>query len=499
MIGITGVGKSSPYSVDVSTDYTGVHVKVLWGMYSRWLELQGSHIKVRNIFMNSNKSSKGKGKQQQIAVKPKANTGNRGNSLQQPSLNSLSPKESSFVQQIMCPELCKGGSPMLSPALVAARAQATHYKLEHVIANIADDTTVCVKPTLNPVSITTQNSQTIGVLYFEGLIDSEGFFVGEAFAGDEDTSLSEFQLVALLHTAQIKGRTGLNVQLDGGAAFNMDTIGWPPGTYRFFGYDPVALAWVDYGTFDGDSAGSGNNQVAFTMNANGAVALSIQGDGGSFVPGLVDLPTLIVNANNSMHTVVSSATHSPVSIVLPEGTERFRITSLAVKGTFFGSTLNDQGEIAIARTYPGWTPFDSDSPAWDTIASLPFQSYDGRLELGAHGWWLPTDVRELDFRNVNAELTSLDLTRLWMAVRGADPTATLRIELDIVLEFYSPSYFFSKDPVPYFSDRAGRIMHLLGNETCVGDNPGHLARIAGIGKKVAQGMKTVGEVASIFA
>jgi len=424
-------------------------------------------------------------------VKPAVNSS-------QKLLQSLSPKERDMIEQVVCPELCKGGSPMLLPSLVPARAQATHYKLEHVIANIADDTTVCIKPTLHPVSITQNSSIDVGGMFFYGEVGGDGFFHGEVFSIDAQNPASEYVLTSLLHTGQIKGKTGVPLALDAGDTFNMGTMGWPPGTFRFYGYDSVAQAWVDYGTFDGNSAGSGNNYTAFTINGNGASALSIQADAGAFVPGPVEIPELIAVTPNSMHTVVSSQTHSPISIDLPEGTERFRITGLAVKATFFGSTLNDQGEIAIARTYPGWTPFDGDSPAWDTIASLPFQSYDGRLEQGCHGFWLPTDLNEIDFRNVTAELTSLDLTRLWIAVRGADPTATLRIELDMILEFYSPSYFFQKNPTPYFSDRAGRLMHLLGNELCVSDNPGHLAKLANITKKVASGVKTAGEIASIF-
>lgn len=246
------------------------------------------------------------------------------------------------------------------------------------------------------------------------------------------------------------------------------------------------------GTFVSGSGGvGGDNIVTFTVGANDCSAFSVNGVFNDFVPGPVD--TLMTG---SFMSSLFTAEHEPIEIQLPDQTERYRVTAMGCKITFFGSTLNNEGEIAGALTYPGWTPYGGQS-AWDEIAQLPFQSYDGRLETGFHGFWVPTDVSELDFPEVGPEFSSGQYTRLWAAIKGADPTASIRVELDMIVEFYSPLPYFSKSPTPYFSDYCGRLMHSLGLQTCVGDNPGHLARLGNICKTVAKTVKTAGEVAAM--
>lgn len=405
----------------------------------------------------------------------------------------LSQREQALIKQIVTPDIARGGSAILSPSMVPARAQATHYRLEHVFEGIPENFCFCVKPTLYPVSATMEQSIPIETVNLQGEITIDGEFIGEVYAGSDDGN-GNWELNYLVHTAEYAGRSAFAITLPPADVVDVSTILWPAGQYEVFFYDSVALAWLNMGTFSAQSAGVGNNVVSFTVGANPIYAIAISGLTGDFVPGPVESFMTFQTGTSS----TSVATHTPVGITLPEGTERWRITAMAVKATFFGSTLNNQGEIAIARTYPGWTPFQGALEPWDAIAQLPFQSYDGRLEFGAHAFWLPSDVTEMDFRNSNVEFTSLDLTRIWGCIKGADPSAAIRLELDLVLEFYSPFPYFNKDPVPYFSDRHGRLLYELGNITCVGDNPGHLGRIGGIMKTVAKGVKTAGEIATLL-
>lgn len=432
--------------------------------------------------MNSSSDNKGKGKKKAQETKALLER------------ETLTAKERALITQIICPDVSRGGSAILTPALVPARAQATHYRLEHVFTGVPDNFCFCVKPTLQPISATNQTPFTLSSMTLEGEIGLNGDFVGEAYEGDD--SGGDWVLNYLAHTEQFVGKSAVAIDMSAGDVLSIGTIGWPQGQYEVFFFDTVALVWLNMGTFFANSAGVGNNVVPFTVGVNPVSAFAISGVMNDYVPGPVR--SQIVFNIGVTTTSNSVATHVPITITLPSGSERWRITAMAVKATFFGSTLNNQGEIAIARTYPGWTPFTSALEPWDAIAQLPFQSYDGRLEFGAHAFWLPSDIKEMDFRDSNDQFDSLDMTRIWGCIKGADPSAAIRVELDLILEFYSPLPYFNKQPVPYFSDRAGRLLFELGQITCVGDNPGHLARMGGIMKTVAKGVKTAGEIASLL-
>jgi len=408
--------------------------------------------------------------------------------------SKLTAYDLAWIKQVMLPEAGRGGSAILTPAPTPARAQASHFRLEHIIENIADDTVVCVKPTLYPVSVSNQGTVTSSGFHMEGVINAQGYFEGEFYdvesVGGSDPGLN-LEFVAF--TGEFENQTAMRFVMTPGTVMEITQKGWPYGTYRTFFWDLVALAWVDMGTFD---SRTGGGTVAFTVGSNAIGAVYIKGDADEYVSGAVySMATF-----SDPITLEASRTHSPVALDIPQTSERYRITALAVKITFFGSTLNDEGAIAAARTYPGWTPYDTDDP-WDAIASLPFANFDGRASQGIHAFWLPTDMKELDFRTYGsgAEFSSLDYTRIWCAMKGVDSTASMRIELDAIVEFYAPEPYYSKDPCPYLRDKYGEIYYLLGLAPCVGDNPGHLARIASIGKKVAKAVDTAAGVAAMFA
>jgi hypothetical protein len=408
----------------------------------------------------------------------------------------LSPYDHAWIKQIMLPEACRGGSAMLSPAPTPARAQAAHFRLEHVITGVQDDTTVCVKPTLHPVSVTTQAPVTSGYFNIEGAVSPDGSMQGEYYDFDEGSGgVTTLEFVG--YTSQFQGKSAMIVSAPAASVITFTPKGWPNGSFTVSFYDSVADTWDNMGLFDTTTT----NSTPFTVGANAISAIAVEGDAGTFLPGYINQAGVSITAPQ-LFTFSGTLIHEPVEIDLPDDAERYRITALSVKVTFFGSTLNNQGEAAVARTYPGWTPYGGGS-AWDNIASLPFNSYDGRVENGVHCFWLPTDMDELDFRNNFSEFSSLDYTRIWIALKGLDSTASVRVELDAIVEFYSPDPLFSKDPCPYLKDKYGEILYYLGLANPSGDNPGHLARIAGIGKKVAKaaetGASTIAKVAGTAA
>jgi len=401
----------------------------------------------------------------------------------------MTPYDKAWIEQMLYPEMVRSGSAIISPALSPARAQASHFRLEHIIEGpIADNTTICVKPALYPVTVTTESPLQASGMTMRGQIDFQGDFQGEASSGSMQNG--QYQLDVYIHTAQYDARPAFILSMDTGTVFNLSVEGFPFGVYNVWFHYPGG--WSDMGTIK-----TTDSVVPFTAVQDvDAVSFSANGPD-SFTPGpawgVFDV------TSPAVMTFTASTTHYPVKLKIPTTTEQYRITALAAKVTFFGSDIYNEGGVAGARVYPGWTPFrDGIDSAWDAVAQLPVNSYDGRIQQGAHCFWIPIDVKELDFRSPNSDLQSFDLSRFWFVVKGLNADASLRVELDVVVEFYSPEPVYNHDPTPYMSDKYGEILYYLGMQSPVGDNPGHLARLANIAKTVAKGVAMAGQVATLF-
>lgn len=149
------------------------------------------------------------------------------------------PYEEALLRQITSPEIARGGDALLSPSLVPARAQACHFRLEHVFENITEDFTVCFKPTLHPVSATKQTSEPITALGIQGEIGLNGQLYSEVYSGDQNGPDENYDLYYLNHTADFNDRSAVVVTLPAASLVNIHTIGWSKGTYELWFYDSV--------------------------------------------------------------------------------------------------------------------------------------------------------------------------------------------------------------------------------------------------------------------
>lgn len=406
--------------------------------------------------------------------------------------DKLTAYDKAWLQQMLYPELVRSGSALLSPCLSPARAQASHFRIEHVLEGpIADNTTIMVSPTLHPISISAQQPVSANGFVCYGIINLEGEFVGEYFQGEN--SNENFELDLRGHTVNYATKSAIMVNFDAGDAINVNVSKAAWGEWDVFFYETGTSSWANMGSINVEHG----TQTFTAVNAGSAIALGPHAVD-SYMPG--GIVWYVVNTTGPF-TFSTPSTHFPISLALPSNTERFRVTALAAKVTFFGSDIYNQGGLTGARTGPGWTPYtgaDGISGGWDTVASLPCLNYDGRTAEGLHGFWIPSDLKEYDFRPYGGLATSHDLSRLWFVTRGLAAEASLRVELDVVVEFYSPSPIYNHDPVPYLSDKYGEILFYLGCANPVGDNPGHLARLGKIAKGVGKAAVTAGEVAAAF-
>jgi len=404
----------------------------------------------------------------------------------------------------MTPELADGGNAVLAPSTAASVCQATHFKIVQIIENPSRDYTLCVVPTLSPVSITRISSEPIANLYFNAFVNIHGYLEGMGYQADEENS--EWSIGTKVHSGtydDLLSAFPIQWELDpvSGGTFIMDVQSINPGNYT------VTLLFDDGTTLSSPNIAAHSTDPAVTngfynwefssLSSSTVVAFNIRGTS-DYIPGPV-APYFSVRFSPNASSSLSSNVHGAFNIDLPKGSERYRVTSLAAKVTFFGSDIYNQGGVAVARTYPGWSPFTDTNDPFQSIADLPYQSYNGRVSEGAHAFWVPTSMTELDWRN-NAipDQDDLSLTRLWFATKGLDPNGTFRVELDIVVEFYNASPLYMKRMNPFLSDQWGEFYHNIARARAVGDNPNHLARIGKIARTIAKGVATAGQIASLF-
>ncbi len=165
---------------------------------------------------------------------------------------------------------------------------------------------------------------------------------------------------------------------------------------------------------------------------------------------------------------------------------QYRVSAMSILATYTGNFLENAGVIAAARKPRTWSP--ASPHVYNAIASLPEEAYDGPLIKGAYAWWLPLCDEEIDFRRTPLE----DSSCLYVAGRFTDLGGSLRIRIDVVVDFYAVPQFFEKLPYPVFDDSIRRLYHELQYLPAATCNPSHedLKRIFMKGKAlVKQGIE----------
>lgn len=120
----------------------------------------------------------------------------------------------------------------------------------------------------------------------------------------------------------------------------------------------------------------------------------------------------------------------------------YKIVAQELLVTYTGSDLNNGGVIAGARVAGEWT-FDgaNDTDAYDALADLPYDSYDGRLKNGTHIHWCPNSMEDLQAQYVGKPAIE-PRRKLVAAGRFDDISQSIRVRVVTIVEYFtdSPSY-----------------------------------------------------------
>lgn len=190
--------------------------------------------------------------------------------------------------------------------------------------------------------------------------------------------------------------------------------------------------------------------------------------------------------NHAQHMVAYDLTNAPTIL---DTAEQYTVTSQSLLLTYEGSSLNDNGALAIARI-PGDSPVGNKggictaSSWYQFIASLQRNKYEGATKHGGYAFYLGEDERSYFYRPV--ELLGFGTYPYLAAEFTTDPTTpqVVRIKVSTVVQFTTNSNIYDQKPSCWLGEDYRMIMYILSNINAAYDNPGHRAKLSAALKKM---------------
>lgn len=179
--------------------------------------------------------------------------------------------------------------------------------------------------------------------------------------------------------------------------------------------------------------------------------------------------------------------------------EEVRVVGMSALLTYEGDTLYNGGNITGRVVSGGDTAMALGWMDYASIASLP-DSYESPLTLGAYGYWVPTDTKDMQFHEASLDNSTGDLPSLVFAgvVRNVN-NAVIRLRTCTVIEAktYKPYISTSYSMVaPELIDAAAVALRGIPR---VMENPLHLDDIKDFLKKVVAKGKAVWDMGAAVA
>lgn len=183
--------------------------------------------------------------------------------------------------------------------------------------------------------------------------------------------------------------------------------------------------------------------------------------------------TALVNIGSETHTV------DLTTLTGVDKLRAYRIVGQSLLLTYTGSSLNNGGDIAIARVSSTWTP-DPGQSVYEAILKLPStRRYSGMVKYGAHSFWAPETVEDFEPKLYGEDYDSTEKPTLKIVAAGSldDTGESVLLQMQTIVEYQtdSPSYASVEYAPPW--DSFDVALHVLARMNPCGENPSHLKRI----------------------
>jgi len=127
-------------------------------------------------------------------------------------------------------------------------------------------------------------------------------------------------------------------------------------------------------------------------------------------------------------------THDTEVLTAVNDLRYYKIIAQSLFVSYMGSELNNGGTCSAALVNKDLV-LGTITQSYDTLARLPYDSYDGRTSEGAHVHWLPEN--QMDFVPIYAAQDQTYQRQAAVAALLDDVTQTIRIRVTTIVEYFS--------------------------------------------------------------
>lgn len=373
----------------------------------------------------------------------------------------------------------KDVGPVIFPSVTPSRCGAAMFPLV-VEVTVPTDFGIIVQPSLSePLQITSPTA----------LAETNDSIYGRVQLSGGDVSVLDTDQPCTVQKQSVDGKECLPISASASASisFNIKLLkALKSGSWTFdvYTHDSATGLWMSRA-----SVATGSND-AVPAGPLGPFTITSTVDYYSF--GYSNFNGANLMDYEYVITVVGNATCAPAGLglltYLPEwstvleASQRARVVAMDCLVTYEGSTLNNGGSIAVCNT-------DDDlairSSFYNTIASRPHDMYRGRLasegetEGGAHWHYVPDSVDQLILQDRTSELSEVRQHPYgYFGIQGKTAAEVVRIEIHVMINFYSfdPSFVMSVQPP--FTDFTALLYALRKEVSLVSSNDSHMQKLS---------------------
>lgn len=173
------------------------------------------------------------------------------------------------------------------------------------------------------------------------------------------------------------------------------------------------------------------------------------------------------------------------------------VVSQSLLATFEGSSLNNAGQLAIARVPPrtrmgivgdGVASVDN---WYQYISDLPLNNYNGPTKKGGYSWYLSTDEEGYFYHEANKNINISDSYIVLEATTSDLTNTALRYMVNTIVQFCTNSTAFNQAPSEFIGQDIEHIRHMLSNIPASYENPTHRDQLTRMLRNVGQKVWTL--------
>jgi len=381
----------------------------------------------------------------------------------------------------------------LAPSLCPSRGGAVTFPIVVEVTGLAAFCVIVQPDVSRPLMITHSSPIPESNVSISGTLDKD-YGSSQCVATAERDCIIESELLGGMHAMPLTSAAGCTLNITASIlsgdfatyALNLWIYSNPGG-------------WVDTAT-GGSMVGGGEFSVgvaipygstathyAFTLTPVGVTI-----PGFALAPAGVAHATYTIAIGSGTATCSGAVSENVFDIYAPEWgkilevADKISIPYMDALVTYQGSTLDNQGAIAVCATSEEVSM--TAGSYYTSVASRPFDMYEGRLasagdsEGGGH-WHLLHDNIAAYSLSVSENL--ITGPRGYFAVKGMDPTQTVRVMVHITLNYYTIDPAFSMKFQPPWGETDLLLYTMRTQVPLVSSNDSHLGKLVRLAKRKA--------------